>query len=196
MEFFFYYVLKRLLRFYKNYKTTNKNIQLTNISRIRSIDYQEYIKISILQQNQYGVVSISNSILPKNKSDFYIISIWNATQRDGKHRLFGQVQEGFEILQQINRIHIDDVGKPFFNIRIKDTYSIDEAFEDSPKIIKISIFQYRKSQLKKRRIFIFQTKQNKVATTQKIQEIYLFHNDIYHIVNLQLSLLKKAKKMN
>jgi peptidyl-prolyl cis-trans isomerase-like 4 len=47
------------------------------------------------------------------------------------------VVEGLDILKQINKVFIDEESRPYFNIRIKHTFVLDDPFEDPVGIEKI-----------------------------------------------------------
>jgi len=38
-------------------------------------------------------------------------------QLDGKNTVFGEVVDGFEVLEQISNAYVDDKGRPFIDIR-------------------------------------------------------------------------------
>ena len=49
-----------------------------------------------------------------------------------KHTIFGEVAEGLEILDAINKAYVDKNGRPHQNIRIKHTVIIEDPFDDIP----------------------------------------------------------------
>jgi peptidyl-prolyl cis-trans isomerase-like 4 len=66
-----------------------------------------------------------------NKSQFFITLGNEALPHlDGKHSIFGEVAEGFEVLNTINTLFCDEDGRPFQDIRIRHTYILDDPFPD------------------------------------------------------------------
>ncbi len=59
----------------------------------------------------------------------------NLSQLNQKHTVFGQVQEGLEVLVKLNEIHVDDNNRPLLNVRIKHAIILDDPFEDPPIMI-------------------------------------------------------------
>lgn len=51
-------------------------------------------------------------------------------QLNKKHTIFGEVGEGLEVLDKINKAYVDEKGKPYQVIRIKHTVIIDDPFDD------------------------------------------------------------------
>lgn len=47
--------------------------------------------------------------------------------------------EGFEVLERMNNIHVDDNYRPLLNIRIKHTVILDDPFEELPEYNNIII---------------------------------------------------------
>ena len=46
--------------------------------------------------------------------------------------------EGFEVLERMNNIHVDDNYRPLLNIRIKHTVILDDPFEELPEYNNIN----------------------------------------------------------
>jgi peptidyl-prolyl cis-trans isomerase-like 4 len=79
-----------------------------------------------------GMVSTANKGPNLNNSDFFItLSKENLVNLNTKHTIFGKVQEGLDILEKMNDIHVDDHYRPLINIRIKHTVVLDDPFEDT-----------------------------------------------------------------
>eukprot|EP00941_MAST-03F_sp_MAST-3F-sp1_P002781 g2781.t1 len=79
-----------------------------------------------------GTVAMASSGGPdRNGSQFYITLRPEVTYLDGKHTIFGQVEEGLEVLETINSSVCDEKGRPYIDIRIRHTYVLDSPF---PKI--------------------------------------------------------------
>jgi peptidyl-prolyl cis-trans isomerase-like 4 len=66
-----------------------------------------------------------------NTSDFFItLTDEHLKALDDKHTIFGEVAEGFEILEKLNRVHVNDVHRPLANVRILHTVVLDDPFPD------------------------------------------------------------------
>ena len=50
-----------------------------------------------------------------------------------RHSIFGQVQEGLQVLTRINELHVDENHRPLLNVRIKHTIVLDDPFDDPVK---------------------------------------------------------------
>lgn len=88
-----------------------------------------------IQHNRIGVVSMSNKGPDLNGSNFFITLAPLGEDFDQKHTAFGIVEEGLNILENINSTLCDGSGRPFRDIRIKHTYILDDPFEDLPFLI-------------------------------------------------------------
>ncbi|XP_057445294.1 peptidyl-prolyl cis-trans isomerase CYP59-like [Lotus japonicus] len=69
-----------------------------------------------------------------NASQFYITLRDDLDYLDGKHTVFGEVVEGFEVLTRINEAYVDEKSRPYKNIRIMHTYILDDPFVDPPEL--------------------------------------------------------------
>lgn len=49
---------------------------------------------------------------------------------DGQHTVFGEVVEGFEVLDKINDAICDDEHRPYQDIRINHTVILDDPYDD------------------------------------------------------------------
>lgn len=63
-------------------------------------------------------------------SQFFITLADDLDYLDGKYTLFGEIAEGFEVLDKMNEAFCDDKGRPFRDIRIKHTVVLDDPFPD------------------------------------------------------------------
>jgi len=79
-----------------------------------------------------GVVAMANQGKNLNGSQFYITTGQNLDHLDGKHTIFGFVESGLDVLDQINNTFTDKDGRPLQNIRIKHTVILDDPFPDPP----------------------------------------------------------------
>lgn len=65
-----------------------------------------------------------------NSSQFYITTRDELDSLDEKHTVFGEVAEGWEVLEAINDAPCDDDGRPLQNIRIRHTIVLEDPFDD------------------------------------------------------------------
>ena len=90
-----------------------------------------------------GFIPLSDDLkTPSNGSMFYITLRDQLDFLDGKYTIFGQVAEGFEVLDQLNEVFVrDDVPigikeqqdafrRPLKNIKIRHTIILDDPFDD------------------------------------------------------------------
>ncbi|CAG8613160.1 7767_t:CDS:2 [Ambispora gerdemannii] len=63
-------------------------------------------------------------------SQFFITTGENLDYLDGKYTVFGEVAEGFDVLDTINSAYCDETGRPYKDIRIKHTSVLDDPFPD------------------------------------------------------------------
>lgn len=69
-----------------------------------------------------------------NASQFYITTGENLDSLDEKHTLFGEVAEGWDVIEAINDVPVDDKGRPLQNIRIRHSIILDDPFPDPPTL--------------------------------------------------------------
>lgn len=99
--------------------------------------FQDEIKVgrSAGKHDKLGLVCMANTGPDSNKSQFFItLRAEDLEHLDGKHTIFGEVAEGFEVLDVINNLFCDDEGRPYQDIRIKHTYILDDPFDDPPQL--------------------------------------------------------------
>lgn len=65
-----------------------------------------------------------------NGSQFYITTAADLHSLDGKHTIFGEVAEGWEVLEAIGEVPIDGEGRPLQNIRIRHTIVLEDPTPD------------------------------------------------------------------
>ncbi|GFR45740.1 hypothetical protein Agub_g7156, partial [Astrephomene gubernaculifera] len=87
-----------------------------------------------LKHVRRGVVGMASPGEGLNASQFYITTGEQLDSLDGKHTVFGQVAEGWEVLDAINEAFVDAEGRPFQNIRIRHTIVLDDPFPDPPEL--------------------------------------------------------------
>jgi peptidyl-prolyl cis-trans isomerase-like 4 len=69
-----------------------------------------------------------------NASQFYITTGAELQSLDEKHTLFGEVAEGWDVLDAINDAPCDAAGRPLQNIRIRHTLVLEDPTPDPPSL--------------------------------------------------------------
>eukprot|EP00879_Flechtneria_rotunda_P027801 GHRR01029801.1.p1 GENE.GHRR01029801.1~~GHRR01029801.1.p1 ORF type:complete len:544 (+),score=208.73 GHRR01029801.1:463-2094(+) len=77
-----------------------------------------------------GCVGMASAGPNLNASQFYITLADSLDSLDEKHTVFGQVNEGLEILEGLNDVPVDSAERPLQNIRIRHTILLDDPFDD------------------------------------------------------------------
>eukprot|EP00008_Paramoeba_atlantica_P014058 CAMPEP_0201480620 /NCGR_PEP_ID=MMETSP0151_2-20130828/5070_1 /ASSEMBLY_ACC=CAM_ASM_000257 /TAXON_ID=200890 /ORGANISM="Paramoeba atlantica, Strain 621/1 / CCAP 1560/9" /LENGTH=397 /DNA_ID=CAMNT_0047862537 /DNA_START=138 /DNA_END=1328 /DNA_ORIENTATION=+ len=90
----------------------------------------------VLKHNKTGVVSMASSGKDRNASQFFITTTDGLGMGlDGKHTVFGQVTEGFDVLEKINNVLADGEGRPVQLVRIHHTIILDDPYDDPPGLL-------------------------------------------------------------
>lgn len=63
-------------------------------------------------------------------SQFFFTLGEKLTNLDGEHCIFGEVTEGFDIVEKINEAICDEDSRPYQDIRITHTVILDDPFDD------------------------------------------------------------------
>ena len=87
-----------------------------------------------LKHREKGVVGMASLGENQNASQFYITTAENLHSLDGKHTVFGQVAEGWDVLEAINDMPCDKDGRPLQNVRIHHTIILDDPTPPVPKL--------------------------------------------------------------
>jgi peptidyl-prolyl cis-trans isomerase-like 4 len=89
-----------------------------------------------MRHNKLGTVSTANLGPNLNNSTFLIqLTDKNLTYLNDKHTVFGRIEEGFDVLEKLNRVFTDKENRPLQNIRIKHTVILEDPFPDIPNMI-------------------------------------------------------------
>jgi peptidyl-prolyl cis-trans isomerase-like 4 len=68
-----------------------------------------------------------------NRSQFFItLRGQDLNHLEGKHTVFGEIMEGHDVLEKINKLYVDQDGRPFEDFRIKRIDILHDPFEDVP----------------------------------------------------------------
>ncbi|KAK8965532.1 hypothetical protein KSP40_PGU003384 [Platanthera guangdongensis] len=89
-----------------------------------------------LKHSKIGTVAMASAGENCNASQFYITLRDDIEYLDGKHTVFGIVEEkeSLDCLEKINEAYVDAKGRPFRDIRIKHTYILDDPFDDPSQL--------------------------------------------------------------
>ncbi|KMZ62018.1 Peptidyl-prolyl cis-trans isomerase-like protein [Zostera marina] len=89
-----------------------------------------------LKHSKMGTLAMASAGKNCNASQFYFTLRDDLDYLDGKHTVFGIVeeQEGLDTLTKINEVFVDENGRPLKNVRIKHTYILDDPFSDPAQL--------------------------------------------------------------
>ena len=51
------------------------------------------------------------------------------------HTVIGEVVEGLDVLEKINKLYCDEDGRPYLDVRLLHTFVLDDPFPDPPSLI-------------------------------------------------------------
>ena len=94
-----------------------------------------YLKDEIntkLTHSKSAYISTFNKGKDMNTSEFFITLGRDLSHFDKIRTIFGQISEGFEIIEQISKEFVDDKNRPYKNIRILFTRVLYDPFDDPP----------------------------------------------------------------
>ncbi|OZJ06353.1 Peptidyl-prolyl cis-trans isomerase-like 4 [Bifiguratus adelaidae] len=93
-----------------------------------------------LKHTKIGTVSMANAASDATAagaisgSQFFITLGENLDYLDGKSTVFGEVAEGFDVLEKLNEVFSDEQGRPYKDVRIRHTVILDDPFPDPPDL--------------------------------------------------------------
>ncbi|KAG6512060.1 hypothetical protein ZIOFF_030153 [Zingiber officinale] len=89
-----------------------------------------------LKHSRTGTLAMASAGENLNASQFYFTLRDDIDYLDGKHTVFGVVEEkeGLDTLAKINEAYVDSNKRPYKDIRIKHTYILDDPFDDPPQL--------------------------------------------------------------
>ncbi|EME46523.1 hypothetical protein DOTSEDRAFT_169172 [Dothistroma septosporum NZE10] len=94
------------------------------------------------KHEERGTVSMATTASKVNpderlaSSQFIMTLGDNLKQLDDKTASFGEVVEGFDVLEKINTAFVDSTGRPLQDIRILHTVVLEDPFDDPPGLIE------------------------------------------------------------
>ncbi|KAK4626461.1 Peptidyl-prolyl cis-trans isomerase-like 4 [Fulvia fulva] len=94
------------------------------------------------KHTERGTVSMATTASKVNpderlaSSQFIITLGDNLEQLDGKAASFGEVVEGFDVLEKVNTAFIDSNGRPLKDIRILHTVVLEDPFDDPTGLVE------------------------------------------------------------
>ncbi|KAF2107629.1 cyclophilin-like domain-containing protein [Lophiotrema nucula] len=94
-----------------------------------------------LKHAETGTVSLATAPSPDDPderfagSQFIITLGQNVDYLNGKAAIFGEVVEGFDVLEKINAAFIDDAGRPLKDVRVLHTVVLDDPYDDPQGLV-------------------------------------------------------------
>ncbi len=67
-------------------------------------------------------------------SQFFVTLEDDLDYLDARHSVFGEVAEGFEVIEKFNKVISDEEHRPYQDIRITHTVVLDDPFEDPERL--------------------------------------------------------------
>ena len=89
-----------------------------------------------IKHRKAGLVSMVNNGQNEHGSQFFITLADDLDYLNGIHTVFGEISEGIEIVDKLNRVFIDKSNRPLRDVRIYHTIILDDPFPDS-NLLKI-----------------------------------------------------------
>jgi peptidyl-prolyl cis-trans isomerase-like 4 len=87
-----------------------------------------------LRHKRKGILGMAGTGENQNASQFYITTGDNLHSLDDKRTVFGELAEGWDVLDAINEAPCDADGRPLQNIRIRHTIVLDDPLPDPPTL--------------------------------------------------------------
>ena len=106
--------------------------------KLSKLKGEKYFKDEItdsLRHKRRGTVSMANIGPNTNASQFFITLKEDLDFLDDKYTIFGQVEEGFDVLDKLNQSLLDDSFRPLSDVIIYHTFILDDPFDDPEGLI-------------------------------------------------------------
>ncbi|CAL1533742.1 unnamed protein product [Lymnaea stagnalis] len=88
-----------------------------------------------IKHSKKGLISMVNNGSGMHGSQFFFTLADNLDYLDGKHTVFGEVTEGFEILDKLNNTFCGEDNRPHQDIRIYHTIILDDPYDDPDGLV-------------------------------------------------------------
>ena len=92
--------------------------------------YFEAEKKPRIKHVKRGTLSMVNNGDDHHGSQFFVTLAENIDYLDDKHTVFGEVAEGFDVLDKFNETYCDAEHRPYKDVRIYHTVILDDPFDD------------------------------------------------------------------
>ncbi|CAF3525696.1 unnamed protein product [Adineta steineri] len=99
-------------------------------------NYFDMEKKPLIKHRKRGTISMVNNTNNQHGSQFYITLVPNLDSLDGIHTVFGEVVDGWDVLDKINIAVVDHEFRPYHDIRIIHTVVLSNPF-DIPSVLRI-----------------------------------------------------------
>ncbi|XP_071498323.1 peptidyl-prolyl cis-trans isomerase-like 4 [Diadema antillarum] len=83
-----------------------------------------------IKHTKKGALSMVNNGENMHGSQFFFTLREDLDYLDGQHTVFGELTEGFDVLDKINETFCDKQNRPYQDIRINHTIVLDDPFDD------------------------------------------------------------------
>eukprot|EP01063_Lacrimia_lanifica_P014147 TRINITY_DN2079_c0_g1_i1.p1 TRINITY_DN2079_c0_g1~~TRINITY_DN2079_c0_g1_i1.p1 ORF type:complete len:454 (+),score=158.38 TRINITY_DN2079_c0_g1_i1:66-1427(+) len=92
-----------------------------------------------LRHERRGVVTMANAGAPNTNGSQFMIQLGDRhiEYLDEKHTIFGEVAEGWDVLEKINNAVVDDDSKPLSRFAIQHVHVLEDPFPDPPGLAAI-----------------------------------------------------------
>lgn len=88
-----------------------------------------------IKHTKMGLISFVGNDDRMVGSQFFLTLGEDLTYLDEKHCVFGEVVEGFDILEIVNEVICDNDDRPYQDVRITHTVILDDPFPDPKKLV-------------------------------------------------------------
>lgn len=91
--------------------------------------YFDIEKKPVIKHRKRGTVSMVNNTNNQHGSQFFLSLASDLDSLDGTHTVFGEVVEGWDVLDKINNAVVDHLFRPYHDIRIFHTVILANPYE-------------------------------------------------------------------
>eukprot|EP01065_Artemidia_motanka_P029558 TRINITY_DN35652_c0_g1_i1.p1 TRINITY_DN35652_c0_g1~~TRINITY_DN35652_c0_g1_i1.p1 ORF type:complete len:499 (+),score=124.79 TRINITY_DN35652_c0_g1_i1:70-1566(+) len=92
-----------------------------------------------LRHSRRGTVSMANAGVPDSNTSQFIIQLADRHLDflDGRHTIFGEVAEGWHVLDKLNEAQVDDRHRPLKRVSVHHTHVLEDPFADPPGLRRL-----------------------------------------------------------